>query len=154
MYDGPRLCDKCMECVKRCPLDCFRKEVRKINKIDIGGKIFEFPDINKWRCYLDYYGIYGPFLPEEITEEVAVRIAHSGVRPQRSIMDSGACLCSCVPPSLRFKDEKYPRGVRRKIVKKEVDPAAITEQIKAITAAYGVKSLGIAEKIRAIGKRD
>ena len=61
MYDGPPLCDKCMICVKKCPLDCFRKEVKKINKLEIGGRTFEFPAINKWRCFLDYFNIFEPF---------------------------------------------------------------------------------------------
>ena len=143
MYDGPRLCNKCMECVKRCPLDCFRKEVKKINKLDIGGKIFEFPDINKWRCSLDYYGISGPFVPEKITEEVALKIAHSDVRPRKSIMDSGACLCSCVPPSLRFKDEKYPRGIRRKNPRKPADPVEVTNALREIARMNGIDHMGI-----------
>ncbi len=50
IYNGERLCDRCMECVKHCPTDAFRKEVKKINKIEIGGRIFGFPDTNKWRC--------------------------------------------------------------------------------------------------------
>lgn len=153
MYEGPALCNKCMECVKRCPLDCFRKEVAKINKIDIGGRIFEFPDVNKWRCYLDYYGIHGPFVPEKITEEIAVRIAHSDVKPTKSIMDSGACLCSCVPPDLRFYDEKYPRGVRRRMARKTVSAAEFTPALEAIARGNGVDYLGIAgrEELRKKG---
>lgn len=152
MYDGPRLCDKCMECVKRCPLDCFRKEVKKINKIDIGGKIFEFPDINKWRCYLDYYGIYGPFVPGETTEDVAVKIAHSERKPHKAIMDSGACLCSCVPPDRRFKDEKYPRAIRRKQEKKKIDPVAITGELKKMIKEKGIEYLRIIERDKLIKK--
>jgi len=152
MYDGPRLCDKCMECVKRCPLDCFRKGVRKMNKINIGGRTFEFPDINKWRCFLDYFGISGPFVPDEIDEEVACRVAYSGMRPRESIMDSGACLCSCVPPSRRFKDPKYPRGVRRKTDKTPVEPQEVAEKLQAMTQAKGLDFFAIAGKEELVRK--
>jgi epoxyqueuosine reductase QueG len=143
MYNGPPLCDKCMICVKKCPLDCFRKEVKKINRLEISGRVFEFPDINKWRCYLDYYNIFGHFLPEHITEEIAVGIAHSERRPRKPLMDSGACLCSCVPPDLRYRDKEYFNAWRRKRQVKEVDGQEVTEKVKSMILESGIDYLGI-----------
>ena len=51
LYDGPPLCDKCMQCVKQCaPSSGLRKEVNGISRVDIGGKIFEYANKNKYRC--------------------------------------------------------------------------------------------------------
>ncbi|MBA7543533.1 Epoxyqueuosine reductase [subsurface metagenome] len=58
-----KICDKCMECVKHCPTDAFRKEVKKINRIEIGmvgigrGKQF-FPRMNAIRFWLDIQSYY------------------------------------------------------------------------------------------------
>lgn len=143
MYNGPSLCDKCMICVKKCPLDCFRKEVTKLNKLEIGGRVFEFPAINKWRCYLDYYNIFGPFLPEKITEKVAVELTHGERKPKQPIMDSGACLCSCVPPALRYRDKKFFNAWRRKREIKKADPQEITNNVKTMVMERGIDYLGI-----------
>jgi epoxyqueuosine reductase QueG len=148
MYDGPRLCDRCMTCVKKCPLDCFRKEVSGLNKIDIGGKGFEFPAINKWRCYLDYYNIFGPFLPAVTTERTAIAVAHGERKPQQPIMDTGACLCSCVPPQLRFQDEKYPGAWRRKKNIKTADPGEVSGRLKSMVLERGVDYLGIGTELQ------
>ncbi|MCM8818208.1 MAG: hypothetical protein NC915_01835 [Candidatus Omnitrophica bacterium] len=76
MYNGKPLCDRFMECVKNCPTDTYRKEVKKINEIEIGGRIFKFPDINKWRCIWESFNMIPPFA-EKGNEETFLKLIHT-----------------------------------------------------------------------------
>jgi len=148
IYEGPPLCDRCMECVKACPYDRFRKEVKGIKELEIGGKRFKIPITNKWRCHLCYYQINPRFLPKEITEEVAIRIENDG-RVSRGgiLMDSAACLAACLPPNLRKKDENlYPHSIARKRKIKKVDPGEASEKIKEMVLEAGMDYLYIGSK--------
>lgn len=113
MYDGPSLCDRCMECVKNCPTDAFRKEVRKINEIEIGGKTFKFPDINKWRCsWAENFGLnLAHKIPEKINEEVILEYMEKYGYFRG---EEGCCLKFCMVPEKRYYDLKYCRAPRRK----------------------------------------
>ena len=51
IYSGPVLCDRCMECVRRCaPSKGLVKEIEGLTRVEIGGKIFEYANKNKFRC--------------------------------------------------------------------------------------------------------
>jgi epoxyqueuosine reductase len=113
MYEGEPLCDRCMECVEHCPTDAFRKEVQGRNRIEIGGREFEFPNTNKWRCAwaenfclsLDHR------IPDEINE--AVILAYLEKYGPRG-GEEGCCLKFCMSPALRYADPDYCRAPRRK----------------------------------------
>ncbi|OHD64443.1 MAG: hypothetical protein A2096_04015 [Spirochaetes bacterium GWF1_41_5] len=121
-----------MKCVKACPYDRFRKEVRGTKELDIGGKKFTIPLTNKWRCFLCYFEINPRFIPKEITEEVAIRITnHNLSRLPKWIADNAACLATCLPPSLRQKnDTLYPNSIARKREMKDINPAEAALTIK------------------------
>ncbi|HOJ39806.1 MAG TPA: hypothetical protein PK644_04990, partial [bacterium] len=113
MYDGPALCDRCLACVKNCPTDAFRKEVVRINEIEIGGKKFRFPETNKWRCaWAENFCLNLALpLPEKITEEVILRnLEKYGWRAG----EEGCCLRFCMVPERRWYDTGYSRAPRRK----------------------------------------
>ncbi|MCM8766950.1 MAG: hypothetical protein NC901_02670 [Candidatus Omnitrophica bacterium] len=124
MYDGEKLCDRCLECVKNCPTDAFRKEVKKINQIEIGGKVFKFPDTNKWRCaWAENFGLNLALkIPEKVNEDVIIENLEkygyfSG--------ELGYCLKFCMVPDKRYYDKNYCRGPRRKKEKKKIKVKAI-----------------------------
>lgn len=120
MYSGEKLCDRCMECVKHCLVDAFRKEVKKINKIEIDGKTFFFPDINKWRCgWAENFGLNLALpIPEKIDEKVILEnIEKYGFFAG----EIGSCLRFCMVPKKRFYDTSYSKAPLRKKTKKPVD---------------------------------
>ena len=140
MYSGPPLCDKCMECVKNCPVDAFRKGVKKINKLEIGRKIFKFPDINKWRCIWASFDMLVPPLPEKANEKVFLELlAKYGNRGG----DTGNCIYVCVPPHLRYKDKNYSRTYRRKRQITKISSSKITEKAREKVLEAGIDYLAI-----------
>ncbi|MDD5483394.1 MAG: hypothetical protein PHP98_07065 [Kiritimatiellae bacterium] len=113
MYAGKALCDRCMECVKHCPTDCFRKEVRGINALEIGGKTFKFPDTNKWRCaWAENFCLNLQHeIPEKVDENTILKYLEK-YGPRGG--EEGSCLKFCMPPQKRVIDKKYCRAPRRK----------------------------------------
>ncbi|MCM8777877.1 MAG: hypothetical protein NC905_06440, partial [Candidatus Omnitrophica bacterium] len=107
-----------------------RKEVKKINEIEIGGKIFKFPDTNKWRCaWAENFGLNLALkIPEKVDEKVILEYTEkygffSG--------EEGCCLKFCMVPEKRYYDINYCRAPRRK---KEIiiSPDDAWEEIKKI----------------------
>lgn len=138
LYDGEALCDRCMECVKNCPTDAFRKEVSRINEIEIAGKIFKFPDINKWRCgWSENFSLnLAHKIPDKVDEDVILRyIKKYGMFGG----EMGSCLRFCMVPQKRYYDKDYSRAPRRKKEKKRID----IEDIKAIAERYLLDQLCI-----------
>ncbi|MCM8807075.1 MAG: hypothetical protein ABIM58_02950 [candidate division WOR-3 bacterium] len=138
MYEGEKLCDRCMECVKNCPTDSFRKEVKKINEIEIDSRIFKFPDTNKWRCGWAENFCLNLFLkiPEKIDENVIIEnLEKYGLFAG----EEGCCLKFCMVPSKRYYDKNYCRAPRRKKEKKEIK----IEEIKKIFDKYLIDFLCI-----------
>ncbi|MFN4227908.1 MAG: hypothetical protein ACK4F0_07220, partial [Candidatus Ratteibacteria bacterium] len=138
MYDGEKLCDRCLECVKNCPIDAFRKEIKKINQIEIGGKVFKFPDTNKWRCaWAENFGLNLALkIPEKVDEDVIIENLEkygffSG--------ELGWCLKFCMVPKKRYYDKNYCKGPRRKKEKKKIK----IEEIKKIFDKYLIDFLSI-----------
>lgn len=112
MYDGEALCDKCMECVNNCPTDAFRKEVKGINEIEIGGKTYKFPDTNKWRCaWAENFGISLAYkIPEKVDENVILEYLE---RYGRHMGEMGSCLRFCMVPQKRYYDMSYSKAPKR-----------------------------------------
>ncbi|MFH1477111.1 MAG: hypothetical protein ABIH24_06455 [Verrucomicrobiota bacterium] len=144
MYDGPALCDRCMECVKHCPTDCFRKEVRGINTLEIGGKIFKFPDTNKWRCsWAENFQLNLQHkIPDHVDENVALEYLEK-YGPRGG--EEGSCLKFCMVPQKRVKDGEYCRAPRRKkaLLKKT---AELSQEIKAVFKRYFLDVMAIGQK--------
>lgn len=139
MYNGKPLCDRCMECVKNCPTDAYRKEVKKINEIEIGGKVFKFPDINKWRCIWESFNMIPPFA-EKGDEETFLKLIHTiGNRGP----DTGICMYVCMVPERRFKDERFGRTWRRRREIVNIKPEKLAEKIKKICIDKNVDLLAI-----------
>lgn len=145
MYDGTPLCDRCMECVKNCPTDAFRKEVRKINEIEIGGKIYKFPDTNKWRCaWAENFGISLAYkIPEKVDEQVILEYL---ARYGRHMGEMGSCLRFCMTPQKRYYDISYSRAPRREkeiIIKEE---EKLLDEIRNIGRKYLVDIFAISNR--------
>lgn len=131
MYDGEPLCDRCMECVRNCPTNAFRKEVRGTNRISIGGRIFEFPDTNKWRCaWAENFGLNLALeIPERIDEAVILSNLekhgwHGG--------EEGACLKFCMVADKREYDPDYCRSPRRRKEPNRTSPPQLLRGVMEI----------------------
>ena len=128
MYDGPPLCDRCMECVKHCPTDAFRKEVRGMAKVEIGGRAFTFPQTNKWRCsWGENFDLDLALpIPDKIDESVALAaLEKHGMRGG----EMGSCLRFCMTPKRRYYDRAYSRAPRRKKERTERSPAKLLAKV-------------------------
>lgn len=148
MYDGPSLCDKCMRCVKACPVNTFTKEVKGVKRVEIGGRTFEYLAINKWRCSWEHsFDIdWKAPVPEVISPEVLVE-AHARYKSKGGCV--GYCLQYCLPPHLRCQDADYCAVSRRKKFALPIDMSGIerrslADNIKAIAFGSGADLVGIA----------
>jgi len=129
MYDGDPLCDRCMECVKACPSGALKKEISRINKLEIGEKVYEFPETNKWRCaWAENFALNLSLdIPEKVNKDVILKyLAKYGKRGG----EAGSCLKYCMVPKLRYRDPEYTRAFRRKRIVKKASPEKITEKVK------------------------
>ncbi|MGC9469584.1 MAG: hypothetical protein ACP5HS_13395 [Anaerolineae bacterium] len=144
MYSGESLCDKCMECVRNCPTDAFRKEVRGMAEVDIDSRSFSFPLTNKWRCAwaenftldLDHQ------IPDEVNEEVILSYMEKyGTRGG----EMGACLRFCMTPQKRYYDHDYSRAPRRKKPAPSAEPAEIAKHLEAICEEIGIDVMTVAD---------
>ncbi len=145
MYTGKPLCDKCMACVKQCPTDAFRKEVAKINELEIGGRTFKFPDINKWRCsWAENFCLnLAHAIPEKVNESVVLQYlekygAHAG--------EEGSCLKFCMTPERRLQDPAYTQAPRRRKEKSDLTPTALVHELNAIAGKYSIDVTAISPK--------
>lgn len=120
LLPGGTLCDMCGECVRCCPTDAFRKEIKGVKTLNIrdtDGKVYthRFANKNLWRCaWGEHFNLdLDDSIPDVITEkEIIERHAEKGMRNG----EMGVCLKVCVPKSLRFKDESYsPYNRRRRL---------------------------------------
>jgi epoxyqueuosine reductase len=143
MYDGEALCDRCLECVKHCPTDAFRKEVKRINRLGIGGRQFEFPDTNKWRCaWAENFCLsLEHTIPDEVNESVILAyLERYGIRGG----EEGCCLKFCMTPGKRYYDAAYCRAPKRKKDPVETTADELLRAIKAIVASSTVDMMSVA----------
>ena len=134
MYAGEPLCDRCMECVKHCPSDVFRKETRGMTAVEIGGRRFEFPDTSKWRCaWSENFDLAHALpVPDRVDEEtVRAHLERYG----RNRGEEGSCLKFCMTPRLRFSDPAYCRAPRRRKAPSGASPESLRDLVAGICTA-------------------
>ncbi|OGV77438.1 MAG: hypothetical protein A3K19_12490 [Lentisphaerae bacterium RIFOXYB12_FULL_65_16] len=111
MYDGPKLCDMCMECVKHCPTAALRKELGKPHEVKIGGKTYKYANKNMWRCaWAEHFNLdlnsetlkNADCVNEELIMKETVEKGWRG-------HERGVCQKWCVPPHLRTRDASFGR---------------------------------------------
>ena len=118
MYDGPPLCDRCMACVRVCPVRAIDPE--HLESVTIGEKTYEYATIDHWRCAWSeqtnmiaeegpkYFGQEKSFPPPpegEVNDEMLLGTFYrknAEVGLQASMTHAmGACMRVCTPPHLR-----------------------------------------------------
>ena len=55
IYDGPKLCNRCMACIKACPGQCFSTE--RTIKVNLAGHEVEWADIDIAKCNDAFRGL-------------------------------------------------------------------------------------------------
>jgi len=113
IYNGPKLCDMCGECIRRCPMDAYRKEVKGVNIIEFEGKQYRFANKNLWRCaWGEHFDLDLDLeIPDVVNEEVILEYTKKyGFRGG----EFGQCLKYCLPPHLREKNPSYTKTYIRK----------------------------------------
>lgn len=114
LYNGPKLCDMCGECIRKCPTNAYRKETNGTKNVVVEGKDHIFCNKNLWRCaWGEHFDIDLDLpIPEKVDEQVLLdHVAKYGLRGG----EMGVCLKVCLPKHLRNPDEEYcKKTVRRK----------------------------------------
>ena len=113
LYNGPKLCDMCGECIKACPMDAYRKEVNGVKTIEIEGREYRFANKNLWRCsWAEHFGLDLDLdIPEKVDEDVIMQYYEKYGRRGGAM---GVCIKCCLPAHLRIKDTSYTKYYRRK----------------------------------------
>ncbi len=112
MYNGPKLCDMCMECVRHCPTAALRKELKAPHEVKIGGKTYKYANKNIWRCaWAEHFDLdlnserlkqWDQIGEKEIMQE-KMEFGERG-------HERGVCQKFCVPPHLRMREPSFGRG--------------------------------------------
>lgn len=114
LYNGPKLCDMCGECIRKCPTNAYRLETNGTKNVIVEGKDHIFCNKNLWRCaWGEHFDIDLDLpIPEKVDEKVLLdHVAKHGKRGG----EFGVCLKVCLPKNLRNPDEDYcKKTVRRK----------------------------------------
>jgi NAD-dependent dihydropyrimidine dehydrogenase PreA subunit len=66
VYDGEKICDRCMACAAACPGKCI--SVKERVKVSLAGHSVEWGKLDEWSCFLYYQGACresNPFIPED-----------------------------------------------------------------------------------------
>lgn len=114
LYNGPKLCDMCGECIRNCPMQAYTKEVNGVKDVVIEGKHHRFANKNLWRCaWGEHFDIDLDLpIPEKVDEQTLLDAVHDhGARGG----EFGVCLKVCLPAHLRDPQPEYTKkSVRRK----------------------------------------
>ena len=63
IYDGPKLCNRCMACVRACPGECFPTD--KTVKVNLAGHEVEWSDIDVKKCNTAFRGAVSTGVPQQ-----------------------------------------------------------------------------------------
>ncbi len=114
LYNGPKLCDMCGECIRKCPTNAYRAETNGTKNVVVEGKDHIFCNKNLWRCaWGEHFDIDLDLpIPEKVDEKVLLEhVAKHGLRGG----EFGVCLKVCLPKHLRKWDESYCKKTARRI---------------------------------------
>lgn len=120
LYNGPKLCDMCGECIRKCPTNAYRAEVNGTKNVVVEGKDHIFCNKNLWRCaWGEHFDIDLDLpIPDKVDEKVLLEhVAKHGLRGG----EFGVCLKVCLPKHLRHWDENYCKKTARR--KRHVTPS-------------------------------
>jgi epoxyqueuosine reductase QueG len=117
MYDGPKLCDMCGDCITCCPSLAMNKDLnsQKPHVVEIGGKTFKYANKNIWRCaWAEHFNLdlNSNTLKDldHIDEKVILKeIDDKGRRGH----ERGVCQKVCVPPHLRTDKPSFGRPEKK-----------------------------------------
>ncbi|MDD5704925.1 MAG: hypothetical protein PHR35_03310 [Kiritimatiellae bacterium] len=123
MYNGPKLCDMCGECVRHCPSGALKRDLndRKPHEVTIGGRVFRYANKNIWRCaWAEHFNL-------DLNSETLTKTAHIDERVILSEIQArgvrgherGVCQKVCIPPHLR--SDKPSFGRNRKIAQNRIN---------------------------------
>ncbi|MEK6796212.1 MAG: hypothetical protein AABZ39_15640 [Spirochaetota bacterium] len=107
------VCDKCMDCVKHCKTNAYRKEVNGTNVLEIEDKKYKFCNKNLWRCaWGEHFDLDLDLpIPEKVDEKAILEnVKKHGMRGG----EMGSCLRWCLPKNLRVSEPSYTDTWRRK----------------------------------------
>lgn len=71
LYEGPKLCDRCMLCAKECPANAISKT--ETVKVKVVGRELEWGKLDEWQCFYAYMGgvkEINPFLPPDAYKDL------------------------------------------------------------------------------------
>ena len=71
IYEGPPLCDRCMSCVRECPVHAI--SATESVKVKVTGRELEWGKLNVWACMYGYCGgvkEINPFLPRDAFKDI------------------------------------------------------------------------------------
>ena len=120
LYNGPKLCDMCGECINKCPTNAYRKEINGKKNVVVEGKDHIFCNKNLWRCaWGEHFNLDLDIpIPEKVDEQVLLdHVAKYGAR----VGAFGVCLKVCLPKHLRVWDKDYCKKTARR--KRHVAPS-------------------------------
>jgi len=158
MYSGPKLCDRCMDCVRTCPSAALRKDFNASpHRVEIGGKVYEYANKNIWRCaWAEHFNLdlNSENLKkwDHISEaEILKELKEKGTRNH----ERGVCQKYCVPPHLRTKEPSFGRAdkliAQNRINRRYPDTMPTLRKMRDDITTYAVK-MGI--EVTSVGPLD
>ncbi len=151
LYNGPKLCDRCGECIKHCPSKALSLEIDGITKIQIENKTFEYANKNNWRCGWTEHWAFDLTLPlpDKIGEN---EILEAAIKSGSTGGSLGQCLKYCLPPMLRAKysDDGIYGHKRKKhvIANAEIPPhRSVLDKIKGVLIENNIDNLFVIDGI-------
>lgn len=148
LYRGEPLCDRCMQCAEHCPGKNYQPD--RLNdppfvSFQIEGRTFEYPSINRWRCF---YGEQAHLdmtklsQIDDMDEEKLYEAVKNGVQ----VVNHGYACNSfkyCMAKPIRVWDKAYGPGPRRKKSFVEKSSDELLQTIRKIALASGADCLSI-----------
>ncbi len=152
LYAGESLCDGCGLCEKHCPGKNYEKD-RLLNppyiEFEIEGKLFKYPNINRWRCF---YGEQAHLDMErladmsEMDENGIYNSLEEGVKRVEGKGAAGYCCASfkyCMSKPVRKWDRKYTPGPRRLIRSENPKTEDLWSAVESIAKRAGADKIAV-----------
>jgi len=120
IYDGPKLCNKCMACVRNCPGGCISET--KTVKVTLAGHEVEWGDIDTKKCDDTFYGGMRTNNPDEGGEYDGRKNIKRGwhtpfFKRPRQLYTSGQAICGAMGCTRACMISLEARGVLKNTFK-------------------------------------